>query len=181
MNFRRVALQETLELLEAEGWDRTSHADLEGTIGVNDQRTPSNSAAGIAGAPARFDPANRASDTNNSYVSFKDDEILRRLADRIDQSIRRNIPLEIAIILLLVIVSLVGVSLLVTGIIESRWERLAAGLACQAAIVWPINRLLEMRRFNASLKVLPEMFRVAKTDAEIQGCFESLGTIVDSL
>lgn len=109
------------------------------------------------------------------------DEIAERIARRIDQAIRRNIGLEIAIIAILVIVASVGIYLLINGANERRWELLATGSACQAAIGWPIAQLLEIRRFNVLLQTLPELIRMADTEGRKELVFKLVEKLMDKL
>jgi hypothetical protein len=91
------------------------------------------------------------------------DEIADRISQRTAQAIRRNVPYEITIVVILIVDVVAGIVLLFTRIAEGRWELLAMGVALQAAIGWPIARLLEMRKFNVMLQILPELIRTTDT------------------
>jgi len=89
------------------------------------------------------------------------EQIAEWVTQRIDQSIRENLPREILITVILVVEVGAGIFLLIYGIRAGGWVPFAAGSACQLAIGWPIAKLLAIRRDNLHLKILPSLIRMA--------------------
>ena len=109
------------------------------------------------------------------------DELSAWVTARIDTAIRRNLPIEAAIVVILVVMAGVGVFLLVSGSSAHRWELLASGAACEAAVGWPVASLLKIRRHNLMLQVLPGLIRTADTDDRKALIFQFIQKLMERL
>ncbi len=109
------------------------------------------------------------------------DEIAKEAQRIIDDSIRRNAPLEVAIVGILASVAAVGIFLLVNGTAERRWELLASGSSCAFAVGWPVARLVGMWKFNHALKSLPAIIRMSDTKSRQELLFRFVDRLIDKL
>ena len=89
------------------------------------------------------------------------DEIADAAQRSIDEAIKRNVPLEITIGVILVLMASIGFFLTIRGAADHQWELLASGSLFAVAVGWPVSRLFQMWQFNLALKTLPAIIRMS--------------------
>jgi hypothetical protein len=95
-----------------------------------------------------------------------DAEIVREVTRCVEEAIGKNRRIETVLIVILVCVSAVGVGLLVFGAYIRQWAIALPGGLCELALAMPIRYLVQLRRENIRLAVLPQMLRMADTASE---------------
>lgn len=94
-----------------------------------------------------------------------DAEAIREVTDRIDAIIAANRHTERIIVVVLLALFAVGLTLIIWGAAVSRWELLVPGGIAQLTIAYPVKRLIKLREDNVRLQIIPQLFRLAETEA----------------
>ena len=90
----------------------------------------------------------------------------RLIADverRIDQALEENRRRERVVTGLLVALFVSGIGLLVYAAAVRYWPLLFAGLFLNVLVIWPIQRMIELRSEALRLQIVPQMLRLANT------------------
>jgi hypothetical protein len=95
-------------------------------------------------------------------LSRKDDaEVIREVTASIEEAIAKNRRHELLVIAALLAMFLVGLGLLVYGAVAPAWQLLVPGGLVQLAIVFPVRKLIRLREENQTLRILPQLMRLA--------------------
>ena len=109
------------------------------------------------------------------------DEVLREVAERTNDIIRRNRRDERLVVALLVSQFLAGLALLTAGAALERWFLVVPGGLLSALLFWPVNRLIALRANNLRLQLLPELLRLADEERSQQLAAALVNRLIDKL
>ena len=90
----------------------------------------------------------------------------QEVAKYIEEAIRKNRRTETIIIGLLVSFAVVGLGIFIGGWITGHWWAMLPGVLCEVAIVWPIQKLIELRAENIRLLYVPQLIPMADREAK---------------
>ena len=107
-----------------------------------------------------------------------DAEIIREVTSSVEVAIRQNRRIETVLIVMLSAVSASGLGLLAFGLARGDWKLALPGGLCELAVTYPVKALVTLRQENIRLQVLPQMMRLAKTDAERKLVFKFIENIM---
>jgi len=91
------------------------------------------------------------------------DEVIREVADYVDEAIRKNRRSEWLITGLLVAQFIAGLTLLTVGAALEQWSLIVPGGVLSSLLFWPVRKLITLRANNLRLQLLPELLRLAET------------------
>jgi hypothetical protein len=83
------------------------------------------------------------------------------VGNRIDAAVALNRKHEDSIIILCVLMTLSGLTLLLWGAFKEQWTVIVSGGALQSLVFFPIRKLIKLRENNVILQVVPQLLRLA--------------------
>jgi hypothetical protein len=89
------------------------------------------------------------------------DDIAERTARRVERALSRNWWLELMIASGLGVLFFTGIGLLIAAYVQQNLQFAAMGGILEAAIMFPFNSLIKLRKENIRLQVIPELIRFA--------------------